>query len=270
MALFKPFRGSRASLDAQPLHDGYAYFCTDDGSFHIDFVNENGILQRKQVCEQEKEVYAQNDEPQDATEGALWVDLDANDASGKDVIFAPNNAKVGQTIVVTEVDDNGKPIAWEAANIRRYSPFIDNWGDPIATLVTKEEVTEIKIPVDDDYREILVNFIPAVSSTATDRFMKGYAWIGNGLNGGSDIEFDTAHTNGQIFPSLWYAGRSGGNGAVTHETNSYIRYVEYIVNGNVKHSVFNPVNNIMGAVGFRVPSGHYFGIGTTVKVWGRK
>ena len=49
MALFKPFRGNRASLDAQPLHDGYAYFCTDDGSFHIDYVDADGNLQRKQV-----------------------------------------------------------------------------------------------------------------------------------------------------------------------------------------------------------------------------
>lgn len=49
MALFKPFRGSRTSLDAQPLHDGYAYFCTDDGSFHIDYLDTDGNLQRKQI-----------------------------------------------------------------------------------------------------------------------------------------------------------------------------------------------------------------------------
>lgn len=49
MALFKPFMGNRTSLDAQPLHDGYAYFCIDDGSFHIDYVDDNGDLQRKQI-----------------------------------------------------------------------------------------------------------------------------------------------------------------------------------------------------------------------------
>lgn len=48
MALFKPFRGTRASLP-QELHDGYAYFCTDDGSFHIDYVDSDGNLQRKQI-----------------------------------------------------------------------------------------------------------------------------------------------------------------------------------------------------------------------------
>ena len=49
MALFKQLRGSRTSLDNQPLHDGYAYFCTDDGSFHIDYTNPDGALQRKQI-----------------------------------------------------------------------------------------------------------------------------------------------------------------------------------------------------------------------------
>ena len=49
MALFKPFRGSRASLDALEKHDGYAYFCTDDGSFHIDYMDSDGTLKRKQI-----------------------------------------------------------------------------------------------------------------------------------------------------------------------------------------------------------------------------
>ena len=49
MALFKQLRGNRASLDAQPLHDGYAYFCVDDGSFHIDYADANGVLHRMQI-----------------------------------------------------------------------------------------------------------------------------------------------------------------------------------------------------------------------------
>lgn len=49
MSLFKPLRGSRMVLDTQPLHDGYAWFCVDDGSFHIDYVDADGNLQRKQI-----------------------------------------------------------------------------------------------------------------------------------------------------------------------------------------------------------------------------
>ena len=51
MALFKQLRGKRADLDTQTLHDGYAYFCTDDGTFHIDYTDDNGNLQRKQINE---------------------------------------------------------------------------------------------------------------------------------------------------------------------------------------------------------------------------
>ena len=51
MALFKPCRGNRASLDAQPLHEGYAYFCVDDGTFHIDAIDADGNLQRIQINE---------------------------------------------------------------------------------------------------------------------------------------------------------------------------------------------------------------------------
>lgn len=51
MALFKTFRGKRTSLNDQQKHDGYAYFCVDDGTFHIDYVDDNGNLQRKQINE---------------------------------------------------------------------------------------------------------------------------------------------------------------------------------------------------------------------------
>ena len=48
MALFKPFRGTRATLPAE-MHDGFAYFCIDDGSFHIDYIDADGNLRRKQI-----------------------------------------------------------------------------------------------------------------------------------------------------------------------------------------------------------------------------
>lgn len=54
MALWKPFRGSRADLDAVVKHDGYVYFC-DDGSLHFDYTDTNGVLQRKQITAKEAE-----------------------------------------------------------------------------------------------------------------------------------------------------------------------------------------------------------------------
>lgn len=38
MALFKIMRGSSSRLESVEFHDGYAYYCTDDGSFYIDAV----------------------------------------------------------------------------------------------------------------------------------------------------------------------------------------------------------------------------------------
>lgn len=56
MTLFKIARGMRSSLDEQPLHDGYAYFCTDDGTLHVDYTDANGIVKRKQINAQEAEM----------------------------------------------------------------------------------------------------------------------------------------------------------------------------------------------------------------------
>ena len=49
MALFKPMMGNSSVLDLQPKQAGYAWFCVDDGSFHIDYVDASGKLQRKQI-----------------------------------------------------------------------------------------------------------------------------------------------------------------------------------------------------------------------------
>lgn len=50
MALFKAKKGKAESLASTQLHDGYAYFCYDDGTFHIDFVDDEGNLRRKQIA----------------------------------------------------------------------------------------------------------------------------------------------------------------------------------------------------------------------------
>ena len=52
MALFKVFRGKREDLEKVAKVDGHAYFCTDDGSFWIDYSEgNNNIVYRKQVNE---------------------------------------------------------------------------------------------------------------------------------------------------------------------------------------------------------------------------
>ena len=61
MALFKQLRGTRASLNTQPLHDGYAYFCVDDGTFHIDYEDSNGVVHRKQINAKDAETLGSHD-----------------------------------------------------------------------------------------------------------------------------------------------------------------------------------------------------------------
>ena len=55
MALWKPFRGNRIALDAVEKHDGYVYFCVDDGALFFDYVDADGNLQRKQINAKEAE-----------------------------------------------------------------------------------------------------------------------------------------------------------------------------------------------------------------------
>lgn len=54
MALFKPLLGKRENLPTI-LTSGYAYFCTDDGSFWIDYKDFDGVVKRKQINAQEAE-----------------------------------------------------------------------------------------------------------------------------------------------------------------------------------------------------------------------
>lgn len=58
MALWKPFRGNRTALDAVAKHDGYIYFCVDDGTLFFDYVDADGNLQRKQLNAKNAETLA--------------------------------------------------------------------------------------------------------------------------------------------------------------------------------------------------------------------
>ena len=147
MALWKPFRGNRDMLDAVEKHDGYVYFCVDDGSLFFDHLDPEGNLQRKQVSAKEAEsllgysiatilnssnseiptsqavedaisniaasdldIYVQGTEPTDAEDGAIWIDT-ANDPE----YIVPHVPKVTEA-------DNGKVLMvvngkWQAVKL---------------------------------------------------------------------------------------------------------------------------------------------------------
>lgn len=62
-------------------------------------------------------VYVQDDEPIDVPDGTVWVDTDEPGGNTFEYIATPTVAKVGQTIIVKEVDEDGKPTAWEAVDM---------------------------------------------------------------------------------------------------------------------------------------------------------
>lgn len=74
----------------------------------------------------------------------VWINPDAK-GDVLDFIPTPNTASVGQTIVVKEVDENGKPILWEAAD------FPSGGSNSFRTLITVEEDTAgglvVSVPV---------------------------------------------------------------------------------------------------------------------------
>lgn len=48
-------------------------------------------------------------------ENGTTVEAAINDISDK-AVFSPSNAQIGQIIVVSEVDENGKPVSWQATD----------------------------------------------------------------------------------------------------------------------------------------------------------
>ena len=102
MALWKPFRGSRADLDAVPKHDGYVYFC-DDGALFFDYVDADGNLQRKQIndsmitkLEELESDYIKNKFDMSSGEGV--ASLVGNDTENNQAVSANSTALGSGTI----------------------------------------------------------------------------------------------------------------------------------------------------------------------------
>ena len=49
MAILNFLRGNHTSLDTIEKNDGYTYFCIDNATVYIDFMDSEGAVQRKQL-----------------------------------------------------------------------------------------------------------------------------------------------------------------------------------------------------------------------------
>ena len=80
MALFKSLRGKRENLPSSKT-DGYAYFCTDDGTFWIDYTDDSGVVQRKQINAKDAETIMGHTVEIDVPSNAKFTDT-TYDAAG--------------------------------------------------------------------------------------------------------------------------------------------------------------------------------------------
>lgn len=74
MALWKPLSGNRLDLNSVEKHEGYVYFCIDDGTLFFDYLDKDGILQRKQINAKDAETLlgvSLDEIKNDATDKAL-------------------------------------------------------------------------------------------------------------------------------------------------------------------------------------------------------
>ena len=80
MALFKVNRGNEANLPSK-LTDGWAYFCTDTGSFLIDHYDSTNTLVRSKISAEYADMlrYVQNGETVELTPQEIHTALNSID-----------------------------------------------------------------------------------------------------------------------------------------------------------------------------------------------
>jgi hypothetical protein len=175
-------------------------------------------------------------------------------------IPAPETAEVGQTIVVKEVDENGKPTLWEAADFAADSQF-----ELLADITTTEVVSAIETTVDGAYRELYV-----VITTAADENVS--KWMDLQVNGGRVSEGTPNRNvlknhvmyvrtlpeiNGVYCISSFMNGGSAMGGDAIH---SFVNGISYSDKISLRTSTYSNPGT----------TGNIFASGSGMKVWGRK
>lgn len=104
-----------------------------------------------------------------------------------DYIPAPETATVGQTIQVTEVDEDGKPITWEAVDFPSGGGSGGNSGTEwtlVSTTTTTEDVGYVAIPMPETANELFAYMIVPGSSELTSE-IRAIGWHKNGATMGA-------------------------------------------------------------------------------------
>lgn len=122
--------------------DGITPHIGDNGNWFIG-ETDTGMPSRGEDAPQEAILY---------TPQALSPEQQAQARQNIGAIEAPETAEVGQTIVVKEVDENGKPTAWEAADFPAGGGY--EW-EKIAELTAEENIFSVTLPIDGNQYKLL-------------------------------------------------------------------------------------------------------------------
>jgi hypothetical protein len=167
--------------------------------------------------------------------------------------------KVGQTIVVKAVDENGKPIEWEAAD------FPSDW-ETIVDLTTTEEVTAITITSDADgkpfeLREAVVEVsITKTNSNTNESALQLRTNVNTAAKGGTNTSAIR----------MFRPGTSGSNSCL-YKLSCRDRFIHGTVYnpGNMANQVAGYYNeNAYSAISALYFSGGTFGVGSRILIKG--
>jgi hypothetical protein len=178
-------------------------------------------------------------------------------------IPAPKTAEVGQTIVVKEVDENGKPTAWEAADLPS-GGSVSKWVEAV-NMVTAEDV-----------RELVINKDKNGNSFSFDEIHCSISFVGTDANTKEDfVEYRTLHNigPGPKLP-LIYAQRV--QGSIDHHIHSLITPSGFGIHDSYRVATIDQSRAMSGSFTVRPITGirlwaysEYIAKGTTIVIYGR-
>lgn len=191
MALFKINRGSEKNLPAG-ITDGYAYFCTDNQNFYIDFIDSSGVSTRKKLGVEFAEklrylkdgVYVEID----PTTLVVKTDLDNVAKVDADNIFTGNNhfinGDLGLFILERESDD--------ARGIQISPPAYDNPTAKITTYSSGESINRAPISFEG-------STLQNIGSPTEDTDASTKKYVDDGLKLKAGLSTDNTFTGANTF-----------------------------------------------------------------------
>jgi hypothetical protein len=180
-------------------------------------------------------VYVQNEEPVDAADGSVWLDLDEEEINGMDVMIAPATAQVGQTIIVKSVDENGKPTSWEAVDNLRY----------VASDTAPSDTSVVWIDTSDstvDVEQVVIDPTLTQSGWAADAKKTGDA-----IKLKADLDYVLDLENNKM-PSIDNKLQTAGKAADAKATGDAISELTSQLNGLLYVGDTEPTNVVDGMV----------------------